>query len=78
MVHACHGHRYRPSQVPLSRTEQKKEGGGSNGGPPALAGTREYEQSQPESVAGRRWFEVLWNLKCPIGLSQKRNMCAYR
>ena len=50
-LNVCHGHRYRPSLVPLSRTEkkEKKKGGGggrgSKGGPHALAGTREYEQS---------------------------------
>ena len=41
---ACHGHRYGPSPVPLSGTGKKK-GGGSKGGPLALVGTREYEQS---------------------------------
>ena len=25
---------------------------------------------RPESVAGGGWFEVLWNLECPVGLSQ--------
>ena len=68
----CCGARLSRAQVPAFtgssvQDRTKKEGGGSNGGQPALAGTREYEQSQPESVAGRRWFEVLWNLKCPIG-----------
>ena len=43
-VHACHGHRYRPSLVPLSGTGKKK-GEGSKGGLPALVGTREYKQS---------------------------------
>ena len=47
MVHACHGHRYQPSVVPLSRTGKKKVGGGVgegvSGGPPALACTRQYE-----------------------------------
>ena len=42
MAHACHGHMYRPSLVPVSGTGKK---GGSKGGPPALAGTRKYEQS---------------------------------
>ena len=46
--------------------------GGSKGGQPALAGTREYERS----VAGGGWFEVLWNLECPVGLSQ-REICAH-
>ena len=41
VAHACHGHRYPP--FPLSGTRKKR--GGSKGGPPALAGTREYEQS---------------------------------
>ena len=26
---------------------------------------------RPESVAGGGWFEVLWNLECPVGLSQR-------
>ena len=43
VAHDCHGHRYLPSPVPLSGTGEKREGG-SKGGPPALAGTREYEQ----------------------------------
>ena len=30
VVHACHGHRYRPSSVPPSETEKK--GGGDEGG----------------------------------------------
>ena len=37
-------HRYRPSPVPLSGTGKKK-GQGVRGGLPALAGTREYKQS---------------------------------
>ena len=36
VAHACLGHRYRPSPVPLTGTGKKKGGGG---------GTREYEQS---------------------------------
>ena len=52
-MHACHGHMYRPSPVPLSGTGKKggrekggwaKTGGGSKGAPPALAATREYKQ----------------------------------
>ena len=31
---------------------------------------------RPESVAGGGWFEVLWNLECPEGLSQ-REICAH-
>ena len=44
VAHACHGYRYWHSPVPLSGTGKKK-GAGSKGGLPALAGTREYEQS---------------------------------
>ena len=69
-MHACHGHRYWPSLVSLSGTGQK--GGGGGGCKPALAGTREYKQSDQN-----RWrvVEVLWNLECPVGLRQKRNVC---
>ena len=28
------------------------------------------------SVAGGGWFEVLWNLECPVGLSQ-RELCLH-
>ena len=31
---------------------------------------------QPGSVAGGGWFKVLWNLECPVGLSQ-REICPY-
>ena len=33
---------------------------------------------RPESVTGGGWFEVLWNLELPVGLSQKRNMCVFQ
>ena len=46
---------------------------GSKGGPPALAGTREYKQfDRGRSQAGGGGgggVEVLWNLECPVGLS---------
>ena len=46
------------------------EGGG--GGGSSLAGT-----SSPTEVGiRRRVFRVLWNLECPVGLSQKRK-CAH-
>ena len=54
--------------------------GGSKGGPLALGGGGGYKgvrEIRPKSVAGGGWFEVLWNLECPVGLSQKRNMCAF-
>ena len=37
VAHACHGHR--------NRLGQDKKRGRSKGGPPALAGRREYEKS---------------------------------
>ena len=52
VAHACHGHRYRPSPVPLFGTRRKK------GGPPALEGTREYEQSN------RNWYQAEGGLRC--------------
>ena len=58
VVHACHGHRYRPSSVPLSGTGKKKKGEGVSG----TCGYKGVRAVRPESVAGGRWFEVLWNL----------------
>ena len=37
-----------------------------------------YKGVRSESVAGGGWFEVLLNLECPVGLSQKRNMCVFQ
>ena len=48
---------------------RRKKRGGSNGGGGVPAG-------RPESVAGGGWCEVLWNLECPVGLSQ-REICAH-
>ena len=45
VAHACHGHMYRFSPVSLPETGTKSVGVGGGGRPPALAGTREYEQS---------------------------------
>ena len=66
--------------VPLSRTRNKKEGGikgvRGGGGTACTSGYRRVRAVRPESVAGGGWFEVLWNLECPVGLSQ-RAMCAH-
>ena len=56
------------SEIETCVPEQENNGGGKRGEPPALAGTREYQQSdwcrwQAENV------KVLWNLECPVGLS---------
>ena len=61
-MHACHGHRYRPSPVPL-RQEKEEENGWGGGGGPALVGTREYKPSD-RSVAGGGCLGcyVIWNV----------------
>ena len=59
---------------PLSVTEKKGEG---VRGTACTGGYKGVRTDQSESVAGGGWFEVLWNLECPVGLSQKRNMCAF-
>ena len=43
--HACHGHINGLCRFLCPGQEKKKGGGGGGGGPSALAGTREYEQS---------------------------------
>ena len=42
--------------------EKTKSGGGSKGGPPALVGTREYEQSD------RNWYSKLRNVYLKLAL----------
>ena len=39
-------------------------------------GYKRVRAVRPESVAVGGWFEVLWNLECPVGLSQ-REICAH-
>ena len=46
----------------LCRGRSKAGGGGGGKGVRAV---------RPESVAGRGGFEVLWNVECPIELSQR-------
>ena len=83
-MHACHGHRLQlsSSPVPLSGTGQKRGEGvkrGGGGGKTACTGRYKGVRTvRPESVGGGGWFEVLWNLECPVGLSQMRNMCAFQ
>ena len=61
----------------FSVRNRKKKGGGSKGGTACTGGYKGVRAVQPESVAGGGWFEVLWNLECPVGLSQNKNMCAF-
>ena len=64
-----------------SSVRDKKQWGGGGGG---VSGNRlhwrvQENTSSPSGVGSRRRvFEVLWNLECPVGLSQKRNMCAFQ
>ena len=52
---------------------QEKKGGGSK------VGGVQGSTSSPTGIGSRqRMFEMLWNLECPIGLSQKKNMCAFQ
>ena len=57
--------------------QEKKGGEGSKGGLAACnGGYKGVRAVWPESVAGGGWCEVLWNLECPVGLSQ-RDICAH-
>ena len=48
--------------------DRKKKGEGVQG-----------STSSPTGIGSRqRMFEMLRNLECPIGLSQKKNMCAFQ
>ena len=49
-------------------------GEGVRGGAPALAD--QGSTSSPTGIGSRR--RAFWNLECPVGLSQKRNMCAFQ
>ena len=49
--------------------------GGSKGGTACTGEYKGVRAVRPESVAGGGWFEVLWKLEYPVGLSQ-REICA--
>ena len=51
---------------------QDKRGGVRGGGTACTGGYNGVRAVRPESVAGGGWFEVLWNLECPVGLSQRK------
>ena len=75
---SCCSARLSRAHVPLSRTGRKKRG-------ERVRGDRLLwrVQGSTSSLTGigsrrRRVFEVLWNLECPVGLSQKRNTCAFQ
>ena len=59
--------------------DKKQWGGGEELGETACTGGyKRILAVRVGSLAGGAWFEVLWNLECPVGLSQKRNMCAFQ
>ena len=60
--------------VPLSGTGNKK--GEGVRGTACTGGYKGVRAVRPESVADGGWFEVLWNLECPVGLSE-REICAH-
>ena len=72
---SCCSARLSRPQVPLSVKE--KRGGGSKGAA-RTGGYKGVRAVRPELVADGVCFEVLWNLECPVGLSQKRNTCAFQ
>ena len=60
------------------RRDKKKKGGGGNKEDRLHWRVQGSTSSPTEVGSRRRVFEVLWNLECPVGLSQKRNMCAFQ
>ena len=54
VAHACHGHRYRLSPVPLSGTGKKKRGR-EKGGAACTGGCKGVWAVRPEYVAGGGW-----------------------
>ena len=75
-MHAYDGHRYRPLPVPLFLCPGRKKKGEGVRGTACTGGYKGVQAIRPESVAGGGWFEVLWNLECPVGLSQ-REICVH-
>ena len=64
---------------PRDRNKKKKEAEGVRGGGTACTGGYNGVRAvRSESVAGGGWFEVLWNLECPVGFSQKINTCTFQ
>ena len=64
--------------VGSSIRDRRKRGEGVKGDRPCTGGYKGVRAVRPESIAGGGWFDVLWNLECPVGLSQMRNMCAFQ
>ena len=50
---------------------QGKKGGEGERGAACTGVYMGVRAVRPESVASGGWFEVLWNLECPVGLSQR-------
>ena len=58
--------------------DRKKKGGEGVRGDRLHWRVQESTSSLTGDGSMRRVFEVLRNLECPVGLSQKRNMCAFQ
>ena len=56
--------------------QEKNVEGIRGGGTACTGGYKGVQLVRLRSVAGGGWFGVLWNLDCPIGLSQK-GICAH-
>ena len=80
---SCRSTSLSQAQVPAfagsSVRDRKKKGGGEGvrgGGTACTGGYKGVRAVRPEWVAGEGWFEVLWNLECLVGFSQ-RDICAH-
>ena len=82
---SCCSSRLSRAQVPAfagsSVRDRRKSGEvirgvGGGGGTACTGGYKGVRAVRPELVAGGVWFELLWNLECPVGLSQKE-ICAH-
>ena len=79
-----------PAFAGSSVRDRGKKGGGSKRGTAFTGGYKGVRTVRPQSVAlgwvgaeglvgggGCVWIEELWKLECPVGWSQKKNMCAF-
>ena len=63
--------------LPVPVWDRKERGEGVRGD--RLHWRVQGSTSSPTGIGSRRgWFDVLWNLECPIELSQKWNVCAFQ
>ena len=65
------------SSVRVREKRWREWGGGGEGGA-CTGGYKIVRAVRLESVAGGRWFEVLWNLEMSCRIKPKRNMYAFQ